>query len=493
MKLIEREIPKKSDMLTEKGHKNSSGLQARLIFEIILVLLVFLLALALIIKPGFIFGSGVKINYITPNGTFSDSFEKGSEAELRQGPEINGYTFIGWRDAQGNIEHRTSINVWEDTDYSAVYSVAFDTKEHMTFLDIENGLFRPEDALTNRECAIMLYKLMNINNIGSGEFTDVSKDDSCYKAAATLKDLGVLYGSKFHPDEGITKREFLDILKCFYPADFCEERLKELENDEQLSRKETAKIMCALLERTGDSDKDIKKVGTILDVSLSDPDYWVIAESGIPHEPEMIDGLEKWVSAKALPIRKPGYFYIGAQLHLIDENGSPVTDKTVDGLYFNKAGAYTSGNNELDALVQSTMTELLGQNGINYQDIDSLKTMYRFVVDNFEYKRRNYYKFGETGWAEEEAFTMITTGRGNCYNFAALFYEFARALGFNAKIYSGTMGPDKSPHAWVEIEINGENRLFDPEYEYSKGVNSPVDMFNREDRYLDKYKYKKAV
>ena len=47
-----------------------------------------------------------------------------------------------------------------------------------------------------------------------------------------------------------------------------------------------------------------------------------------------------------------------------------------------------------------------------------------------------------------------------------------------------------TPHAWVEIEIEGENYLFDTEFEYrSYGMNK---MFKRNDTVRLQYGYTKA-
>ena len=43
----------------------------------------------------------------------------------------------------------------------------------------------------------------------------------------------------------------------------------------------------------------------------------------------------------------------------------------------------------------------------------------------------------------------------------------ARALGYDAKVYSAFIGPDYRPHAWVDITIDGQLYIFDPEIEYS--------------------------
>ena len=68
------------------------------------------------------------------------------------------------------------------------------------------------------------------------------------------------------------------------------------------------------------------------------------------------------------------------------------------------------------------------------------RAAFNYVRDSFEYLRRNYYAVGETGWEVEEATTMFSTGRGNCYNYAAAFWALARGLGYDATAVSGTMG-----------------------------------------------------
>jgi hypothetical protein len=39
-------------------------------------------------------------------------------------------------------------------------------------------------------------------------------------------------------------------------------------------------------------------------------------------------------------------------------------------------------------------------------------------------------------------------------------------LGYEARAISGTCLKDEQPHGWVFIEIDGEDYLFDPEWEY---------------------------
>ena len=60
---------------------------------------------------------------------------------------------------------------------------------------------------------------------------------------------------------------------------------------------------------------------------------------------------------------------------------------------------------------------------------------------------------------------MYATGKGNCYCYAAAFWAAARALGYDAKIVSGTYGKEKSPHGWVEIFFEDGRRTYDVEIE----------------------------
>ena len=90
---------------------------------------------------------------------------------------------------------------------------------------------------------------------------------------------------------------------------------------------------------------------------------------------------------------------------------------------------------------------------------EMLRAMYLYVRDSFTYLRRHYYKTGDVGWATQEALTMYSTGRGNCYCFASAFWAAARALGFDAKIVSGTYGEEEAPHGWVEILRGGVRSL----------------------------------
>lgn len=474
-------------------------------------------------------GSSVTVSFYLPDGTVEQQqLSPGARLELPAGKELEGYTFLGWRDGEGNMESRREIPVYESCGYAAVYAMALGGQEHLPYLDLSaEGLFRPYQAMTRREAAVMLYRLLNTDLVGSTGFLDVPENDACYAAASTLKSLGVVSGSRFHPDDPITRGELMDMLASFYPqeakdllfadldsgsafyASFCTAAHRgwidsgaqvNADADGLITRAEAAQLLNRVLGR-GKVDADAAKmVGTILDVSFKDPLFWEIAEACIPHRYSDAPDGESWSSSTPLPLRAPGFFFVNGRLHLINDEGSPVTNETVGNLSFNANGEITSGMPELDALLAQVLRENLDQP--RYRDLTCLKLLYDYTLRSFSYQRRNLYESGETGWEAQEAYTMLSTGRGNCYNFAAVFGELARFLGFDARICSGSVygtsgaggnvSPDgiSTPHAWVDIEINGELRLFDPEYAYVYSTKGDANFFNRGEGTRDKFGYK---
>ena len=72
---------------------------------------------------------------------------------------------------------------------------------------------------------------------------------------------------------------------------------------------------------------------------------------------------------------------------------------------------------------------------------------------------------GVYDYMETDALRMLETGYGNCYCYASLFWYLSRWIGYDATIYNGTVGVRRSPHSWVEIQLNGRNYIFDTELE----------------------------
>ena len=89
---------------------------------------------------------------------------------------------------------------------------------------------------------------------------------------------------------------------------------------------------------------------------------------------------------------------------------------------------------------------------------------------------------------------MLSTGYGNCYCYAATFYELARALGYDAHLISGTVGHNAAPHGWVEIYVDGKRHVCDTELEmtyYRDRKPTQPDMFMMPDIISSQWSYRR--
>ena len=425
------------------------------------------------------------------------SAPQGEALTLPEGPAIEHYRFIGWADEKGRTLDSDRVTLYHDEAFSAQYAIAFRSESgetrHEPYLPLdEGGLFRPHAALTRAEAAELLYSILDSDAVGSGSFADVAPEDNFFAAAATLKDLGVLSGSRFHPDEEITHAEFFEMLACFYPRCVKNYAFSLIERSDPcypafclaaseawidnaaidpngvLTRAEAAHVFNLLRGRAPIAETDTAKVGTILDVSFRDRYFWDIAEACIPHESEQSAEGERWRSSTAQPIREEGFFFIGTELHCADAEGSPLVNESCGNFNFGPDGVITTGMPELDALVQEKLRQLVDPATMAPELM--LRKVYDYVTYHSSYLRGSTHEIGATGWEAEAAYEMLHDGRSNCYGYAGTFAVLARALGFDAISYSGTIGVGKQPHGWVEISFDGIPYVFDTNIECEEHI-----------------------
>ncbi len=457
----------------------------------------------------------------------------GDTIKLHVPVERAGYTFFAWIDSEGKREQRESFPVYRNLVFTAEYMPFFETEEHIPYLTTdEEAVLDVDGPVTIREFVNILYLLLDRDLNGNGRFVDVEEEDACFEAAAALKDLGVLSGSRLHPDRNLTYGEMLKTLCCFFPASDESFIFQDLDSDnpyysyfctaasygwissgklvradaaEDVSRGHFARIMNHVLHRDTERHLTVDDVGTILDVPPSHPYYDDVVEAVIPHEYRIRKGTEYWTSSEALPVHEPGFFFAGYRVHFISEDGVPAVNRTVGGLTYNESGEVTSGDEDLDRALVSILKETIDPEVMDREEM--LRAVYDYVVDSFSYRYGSMYPFGAEGWAIREAKRMLEYNSGNCYCYAALFYELARFVGYDAKLYSGRVygeqyefrGYDQTlvyapmgytPHGWVEIEFDGEPYIFDTEFEYrSWGLR---DMFKGSDSIRKQYGYVKA-
>ena len=462
----------------------------------------------------------------------TEEYLYGDSAVLRDPVLLDGKTFLCWEDSHGREEKRGEFPVYFNRTLTARYLPAFETEEHIAYLDTgDSGMLNPGGSVSVRDFVQVLYRLLNTDEKGSGRFVDVPEDDACYHAAAYLKDLGILSGKRLHPDDRLTRGEMLKTLSAFYPQTeetfifqdldakspfypyFCTAAangwitsgsLVHAHADEFVTRGSFTRIMNRVLHRDGERHLSGKQTGTVLDVIPGGEYYDEMIEASIPHSFRMEGREEIWTDSKPLPMHEPGFFFSGVRLHCIAENGSPIVNDTLGGLMFNANGEITTGDTDLDGQLWEILERTIEPDTMTREEM--LRAVYDHVVANYSYIYGRMYAFGAEGWAVREAKRMLNDGGGNCYCYAALFCELARFIGYDAQIFSGRVngeqyefrdyegnnvfaGEMSTPHAWVEIEMDGENYLFDTEFEYrSYGMNK---MFKRDDTARLQYGYTK--
>ncbi|MCC8357147.1 MAG: S-layer homology domain-containing protein, partial [Oscillospiraceae bacterium] len=203
--------------------------------------------------------------------------------------------------------------------------------------------------------------------------------------------------------------------------------------------------------------------------TINGSSYYVTSEGKIPQTSGvyaissttayMLDGTGKIVSLSA------GIQEYNGELYYINSDGTVALDTTVDYLYFGSDGAYTTGNSELDDMVDTALAACVTS---DMTQEEKLYAAYLYVRDNFTYLSRAHQTRGSTDWTEECAVFMFTNGKGNCYCFASAFMYMARRLGYQAYPISGGVGSANSDHGWVMIPwSDGVTYMFDVELEYA--------------------------
>ena len=195
----------------------------------------------------------------------------------------------------------------------------------------------------------------------------------------------------------------------------------------------------------------------------------------------------------------PGFKMQDGWLFYVDDSGNLLKDGKVGDLYFGADGRYTTGNLELDEMVAETLDRLICSNP-DKKGEDLLRVIHVYCRDNFKYLRRKdgNLDYGATGWAADKAYEMLSTGKGNCYNFAAAFWALSRGIGYETYAISGTCTSSNQPHGWCVIEIDGKDYFFDCEWEYAyyyDRVQHPepryeMDMFKIPMSKINYWKYK---
>lgn len=433
---------------------------------IVLVLVLCCLALTIGARLGLFSGA---VLTITSNGEVTElDVQRGQVADVSQFEAAPaGYRFVCWLDADGNEADLTQP-VEGDASYTALIAPAL-TASMTPWLEYDElGRLLPNQPVSGAELAAGVSALFE----GAAE-----ADSLASLGEVTETDLAAALEGLFSPGT-----------------------LAALDGTEPLTRAAAAELILSLAgiqpaapERAPAPDLAADAPGAAALAACADPvgavSYepgnvyiggylYLVDENGLFVTDTEADGLYYDEEGRCASYDfEPGFVNLGGYLYYVDEDGRFAQDTEIGGICLGSDGRYTSGSEELDALVAEVLAPICEENETREE---MLRAAFNYVRDSFEYLRRNYYAVGETGWEVEEATTMFSTGRGNCYNYAAAFWALARGLGYDAAAVSGTMGWDYEPHGWVTIyDENGALLTYDTETEmvYRRDGDYSKDMF----------------
>jgi glucan-binding YG repeat protein len=102
---------------------------------------------------------------------------------------------------------------------------------------------------------------------------------------------------------------------------------------------------------------------------------------------------------------------------------------------------------------------------------------YKTSNKHFVYDRRydDYLYVGKSGWINDYAYQILSTGKGNCYRFACAFGCMAKLLGYDVNILTGQTRATRggyTPHCITQVKLDdGKYYYFDSEIEFANNTN----------------------
>lgn len=376
--------------------------------------------------------------------------------------------------------------------------VSLSTGAHTAYAYGSGGAFasfNPSRRVTRAEAAQMLYRLLPEQPPVPGEsYSDVPENVWYAAAIKTMASLGVLEArdGMLEPDREVSRGEFIRCIACFFPLRADAELFPDVSEDdpnapfirsaraygwaqggsdglfkpdESINRAAAVVLLNRALGRTADKVYiDLSHPTFYIDVAPSSWYYYDVMEATVSHVHSDGSDPERWVShTPKAEVPKDGFHLVNGWLYCYDSaKGDLVRDATVRNHTFNSLGRFTSGNAELDTWLHKIVS---AHTKSSQTQEEQLRALFLYTRDSFTYLRRPPYKFGVYDYMETDALRILTTGYGNCYCYASLFWYLSRWIGYESVIYNGTVGQNRAPHSWVQITIDGKSYIFDTELE----------------------------
>ena len=190
-------------------------------------------------------------------------------------PVPEDMAFLGWDDGNGRIVNVTTFTVTYDMTFIAVTGPEMSCSGAYINPDTD-GLFYPDRELTRSDTSRAVYEMFVVKPSGETFLNDVMTNARCYKSATTLVTAGYmeLTDGAFRPDEAITRDEFISLLKKLFYNTAVDEATEDL--GETVTRGEACVIFNSLLGIEDAADGPYYP-----DVSPSGPYYGAVSAAGI--------------------------------------------------------------------------------------------------------------------------------------------------------------------------------------------------------------------
>ena len=392
-----------------------------------------------------------------------------------------------------------------------ISEVPLSTESHTAYVYGSGGAFpsfNPSRQVSRAEAAMMFFRLLRERPEDSGAvYADVPDGAWYAEGVRAMADLGVMEArdGMLDPLEEVSRGEFTRYIASFFPlrtdAELFEDVSPDDPNapfiisahaygwaqggsdglfrpDEPINRAAAVVLLNRALGRTADKAYiDLNHPAFYVDVAPSSWYYYDVMEAAVSHR-HSGGGAEFWTShTPRTEEPSDGFHLADGWLYCYDSAlGDVVREATVQNHYFNSYGRFTSGNGELDAWLHKIV--LAHTNSSQTQE-EMLRSLFLYTRDSFTYLRRPPYEFGAHDFMETDALRMLNSGYGNCYCYASLYWYLTRWIGYDSVIYSGTVGQNRAPHSWVEIEMDGKSYIFDTELEmaYRRKKRFDVDLY----------------
>lgn len=358
----------------------------------------------------------------------------------------------------------------------------------------DDGAFYPNKAMSRAEFVTMLSRFYPLSST-TVAFSDVSQASWAQPYIASAVANGWVNGYEdgtFRPNNALSRAEAVVIIN----------RVLGRQADTAVLEKESPRIFADLTPDHWAYANVIEAVvpHTVAD-GTSGTETWQeyqIPTSGLDAGLHTIGGALYYVNAATLQfdIFDQGFHTIEGKLYyapyagqaLAVYSGDPIelegalycsewdgsfrTNGNYGYLYFGEDGKYTSGNAELDALVETELAKCVND---SMTQEEKLRAIFNHVRDSFSYLGREHQARGATGWDETYALSMLQTRKGNCYSWASTFLYMVRRTGYDAYAISGGVGTNNRDHAWVMINMDDNTYMFDTELEWS--YNSSINFY----------------